>query len=112
MRPQHTPTPWFYNRDEGGFQGHSISTADRVICEVIPPYDPGIDDDDEADSIAACNARFIVRACNTHTEVIEALIAAITALNTARRFRVGNTDSYAIASHLERTLANAMGRAR
>ena len=31
---QHTPGPWSYNRAEGGYQGHFISTGDCIICDL------------------------------------------------------------------------------
>jgi hypothetical protein len=36
---KHTPGPWFYNQDEGGFQGHNVNVADQVIAD-IPDDNP------------------------------------------------------------------------
>jgi len=59
MRTLHTATPWSYNRDEGGCQGHFISTAELVVCYLDPPEE--LDDDAAANYLAAFNARFIAR---------------------------------------------------
>ena len=48
-----------------------------------------------------------VRATDHHRGLIDALKLALEALNTAPRFRVGDTDSYRIASHLEQVIRNA-----
>jgi hypothetical protein len=44
--------------------------------------------------------------------MVEALRLALTALNTAPRFKVGETNSYAIASEIERTLSEALDDGR
>ena len=44
-------------------------------------------------------------------DLLEALQQAIQALNTVPRFRVGNTDSYRIASLCDRAVAKVTGRA-
>mgnify|MGYP000117791211 CR=1 FL=1 len=51
------------------------------------------------------HAEFICRAANTHTQLIAAVKLALLALNTAPRFRVRGTDSYAIASALDDALS-------
>mgnify|MGYP000863920086 CR=1 FL=1 len=53
------------------------------------------------------HAEFICRAANSHAGLIEALQAALLALNIAPRFRVRETDSYAIASLVHDALAKA-----
>jgi hypothetical protein len=52
----------------------------------------------------------LVRACQSgQSELIETLELALDALNTAPRFRVGATDSYAIASRVHTILKQTKG---
>jgi hypothetical protein len=80
-------------------------------------------DDDEAPFIAdVCDsplaytpaekakAELITRACNTHYIMLDALTLAQRALNTAPRFHVGDTNSYAIASKIDQAITEAKGR--
>jgi hypothetical protein len=52
-------------------------------------------------------AALVVRAADHHRALIDACKLALRALNTAPRFRVGDTDSYAIASRIEEVLQSA-----
>jgi hypothetical protein len=52
---QHTPGLWSYNQDEGGYQGHVISTGDYIICD-LPDAGDGAAPHTEA------NARLIAAA--------------------------------------------------
>jgi hypothetical protein len=71
---QHTPGPWSYNRDEGGYHGHVISTGDYIVCD-LPDAGDGAAPHTEA------NARLIAAA----PELLEAaqLAAKLCALITA-----------------------------
>ncbi len=70
MNTKHTPTPWFAQHrtiqdGKGGSQRwHILAGADRSIqiCEM-----PGWDEDDEA------NANLVVRAVNSHADLLAAL---------------------------------------
>jgi hypothetical protein len=53
------------------------------------------------------NAAFIIRACNSHAALLDALEQALRALNAAPRFRFEDTDSYKIAATIERAIARA-----
>jgi hypothetical protein len=50
-------------------------------------------------------AAIIKRGVEDHRALVDALELALRALNTAPRFRVGDTDSYAIAARIEAVLA-------
>jgi len=68
------------------------------------------DDDDDSGTLrdqSQANAALIVRACNAHHDLVVTLKLALEALNTARRFRVNDTDSYAIASRIDAVLKKA-----
>jgi hypothetical protein len=52
-------------------------------------------------------AAWMVRSADHHRALIDACRLALLALNTAPRFRVGDTDSYAIASRIEGAIRNA-----
>jgi hypothetical protein len=52
---KHTPGPWSYNQDEGGYHGHVISTGDYIICD-LPDAGDGAAPHTEA------NARLIAAA--------------------------------------------------
>jgi hypothetical protein len=71
----HTPGPWTHNFGQDGWL---IEAADeeqtyRVACvfEDIGAY--RIPDADNRDDEGEANARFIVQACNSHDELLEAL---------------------------------------
>jgi len=63
----HTPTPWSINRKIKRFIDAG-EKGDGLIC--VCSCDP-IGERDRA--IGEADARFIVRACNSHTELVEAL---------------------------------------
>ena len=70
---QHTPTPWSIGSSNPG-EGHVIESdsADRTIAWTANSYcasndEEYISQEDEA------NAEFIVRACNSHDALLEAL---------------------------------------
>lgn len=67
----HTPTPYFVGENANGFVGLSIQFADGRIAHICHDHDI----DDEARATAA----FIVRACNSHAALVEALEQALVA---------------------------------
>lgn len=86
----HTPGPWDYNRgfrDTGNYPGDHYTIADDFITvyigkESIDDFDPEKHDWAEIHGPnQEANARLIVQACNSHTELLEALEQAKAALN-------------------------------
>lgn len=61
--PTHTPGPWYI--EDGRIYGQE-ARDDYLICD-LAPGNQGINETDEA------NAEFIVRACNSHYELLETL---------------------------------------
>ncbi len=101
MKPAHTPTPW--RMEPSSFDDELLILCDETCVAAIPVWE----DDDNTDTLRAqshANAAFIVRACNAHDGLATALKLALDALNAAPRFRVNDTDSYRIASHIEGAL--------
>ena len=106
----HSPLPWCID-DNGLIYGQSVGDDDEAPCiaDVIADRDLagfGIMSAEER-----ANAAFIVTACNHHETLLATLRKALLALNTAPRFRVRSTDSYAIASEIDAVLAAAKGGA-
>lgn len=66
----HTPTPWsldgveWIDTEAGGYRFRRLSSWDQTIALVQ------VDEDDEEQQ---ANAEFIVRACNSHQDLMEAL---------------------------------------
>lgn len=99
MTLPHTPTPWRVDPVDA-----DLITADidgGIIAEVWSG-----DGERSAETVEA-NAALIVRVCNAHDGFVDALKLALEALNTAPRFRVGEKDSYRIASAIEAALKQA-----
>lgn len=75
---QHTPTPWAYIKatvpDNTGGYDYAITVDGKIIAEVF--QHTGWDDEKtgkyETQPVEA-NAAFIVRACNSHDALVEAL---------------------------------------
>lgn len=67
----HTPVPWKTNGYEGKLAAavHSID-GKVLVCAVQQPLLPSLQPDDQT---AHDNAEFIVRACNLHYGLLEAL---------------------------------------
>ena len=65
----HTPTPWTLNAER-----EKIEDADG---EFVTRLSLSRYHDDRADPIAEANAAFIVRACNSHDELVAALRALL-----------------------------------
>ena len=83
----HTPGPWTHNFGQDGWL---IEAADeeqtyRVACvfEDIGAY--RIPDADNRDDEGEANARFIVQACNSHDELLEALRGLCDELHKGRK---------------------------
>jgi hypothetical protein len=96
----HTPTPWYYNQDEGADpkDGHNINTAEHVICD-LPDMGDG-----EAPHTEG-NARFIVRACNAFAGLVGALNDMISDIEA------GNTEwiTKGTLAYAKRELVQAVG---
>ncbi len=101
MKHPHTPTPWTIEISSSEDE-LLIFSAENCVASV-PIWHDG-DDDDTLRDLSHANAAFIVRACNAHDNLVTTLKLALEALNTARRFRVGDTDSYRIASRIDAAL--------
>ena len=99
MTAPHTPTPWRVDPVDGDLIIADIDGG--IVAEVW-----GGDGERSAEAVEA-NAAFIVRACNAHDGFVAALKLALDALNTAPRFRVGDKDSYKIASAIHAALRQA-----
>jgi hypothetical protein len=64
-KPSHTPTPWRAIVPAGNFTKYTL-----VATESGQPFKHG---DEIADIMDETNAAFIVKACNSHGELVEAL---------------------------------------
>ena len=104
MTVSHTPTPW--SIEVSSSEDELLVFSDESCVASVPIWH----DEDDVDTLhdqSYANAAFIVRACNAHRDLVASLTLALEALNTARRFRVNDTDSYAIASAIEAALKAA-----
>lgn len=85
----HTPTPWRYTID--------LSLADEASAIVTAPDGSTVAivvANGDAALSAAANAAFIVRACNSHDALVEALAETTEALKEARRYlSLGDRDA-------------------
>ena len=101
----HTPSPWYVSAAEGA--GYDISDAPPDAngeCEHVIATVWG--NRPSLTATAASDAALIAAA----PDLLDALRQAVTALNVARRFTVGGTNSYAIASLCDRAISKAEGR--
>jgi hypothetical protein len=91
-----TPTVAFLSDDTG----EDVAVLERLPGELYESAAPLGGDDWQSmiDLVAAA------------PELLSALRQSVTALNMAPRFRVGDTDSYAIASACDRAISKAEGR--
>jgi hypothetical protein len=92
-----TPGPWVVQEPDPESKGVGLlikPVSGQVVAEV--DYGPDM----------AGNAHLIAAA----PELLEAIRKAVFALNTARRFSVGDTNSYAIAALCDKAIAKAEGR--
>lgn len=102
----HTPGPWRVGGRSGNTgEAEEIVAGLRVIAWTADTYNDEEDDGEVTDEDRA-NARLIAAA----PELLAACRQSVNALNIAPRFRVGDTDSYAIASTLGRVISKAEGR--
>jgi hypothetical protein len=98
---KHSPAPWSYRVSENCPDVWEI-IAD--FCESPIAEVPRWQDEDGSDSEEAeANAAIMTAA----PVLLEALLLAQGALNTAPRFRVGDTDSYRIAATVDKAIAMA-----
>ena len=102
MKPVHAATPW---RVGPHTLNDEVIIYNQKACIATVPIWQHQGDTNILLEQAYADAAFIVRACNAHDELVAALRLALDALNTAPRFRVGDTNSYKIASRLEAALA-------
>lgn len=94
--------PWTLHFDRDGTEEVAIlCDADGEELVTSRPFWLPEDGDPVPPTLAAM--RLMVSA----PKMLEVMKLALTALNTAPRFRVGETSSYAIASEIERTLRDA-----
>jgi len=96
---EHTPGPWYLD-PEPDDSHYQISDGAEGIARV-EVWDG--DEDPEVMGVAMANARLIAAA----PDLLEALRLAQRALNTAPRFQVGDSDSYRIASTVDRAITQA-----
>jgi hypothetical protein len=98
---KHSPAPWSYRVSENCPDVWEI-IAD--FCESSIAEVPRWQNEDGSDSEEAeANAAIMTAA----PEMFAALQLAQGALNTAPRFRVGDTDSYRIAATVDKAIAKA-----
>lgn len=97
---QHTPGPWKTRR--ANFLGNvDIITPNHTLVAVAACEDWGYESAPRKETQG--NAQLIAAA----PELLEALRQAQRALNAAPRFRVDDTDSYAIAAIVDRAIHSA-----
>ncbi|MGO9473876.1 MAG: hypothetical protein ACLPWS_10810 [Rhodomicrobium sp.] len=101
MTQRNTPTPW--HMKPSPFDNELLILSDESCVASVPLWEDDNDTGTFRDQSYA-NAALIVRACNAHRDLVASLKLALEALNTARRFRVNDTDSYAIASRIDAAL--------
>ncbi len=100
----HTPAP--YRLKSSSFDNEMLILSDETCVASVPLWQ----NEDEGDTLreqSIANAHFIARACNAYGNLTSSLKLALLALNTAPRFRVGETHSYAIATRIENVLSSA-----
>jgi hypothetical protein len=99
-----TPTP--YSLKLSDFDNEILILSDETCVASVPIWN----NEDKGDGLreqSIANAHFILRACNAYDNLTGTLKLALLALNTAPRFRVGETHSYAIATRIENVLSSA-----
>jgi len=102
----HTAGPWTVGPEDWLISQSSGMGYRNFPVRAPEGFDIAMVYSDEDDDEQAANVRLIAAA----PELYAALQEAVRALNTAKRFRVGDTDSYAIAALCDRAIAKAEGR--
>jgi hypothetical protein len=110
-QPAHTPTPWFAARDNDcdGIDDQTIVAFDTFSDGSRHPRAIAITCRPNSD-LAAANRDFIVRACNSHAQLVAALTdIETTARNTAKTFpnMPGRVDLLRIAMNARAALSAA-----
>ncbi len=68
----HTPTPWSYSHLQP--KGYAVHAGNVTICH-LPAREQTILDPMDEEAVA--NLKYIVRACNSHTQLVETLEAIL-----------------------------------
>ena len=102
---QHSPAPWSYDYspytlERGGAEETELPAFEIFDAEQNKIFDTN---EDMPSDIQEANARLATAA----PAMLEALRLAQRALNTAPRFRVGDTDSYEIAAIVDAAIKAA-----
>jgi hypothetical protein len=101
---EHTPLPWSisYGFDRGGSRADYVAGPNpkSIGIKLASPWIEGAWDDDAE---AKANAAFIVRACNSHYALVEALVEALR--------HADPIECSAWAGKATRALAEARGKA-
>ena len=95
---KHTPLPWKAN--QCAVYGHGTPTGRETIIAVASRVQ-GVDPE-----VAVANAAFIVRACNSHDELMRTAIYALTTFRDMSQPDLTECEKQAI-KHLEAALAKA-----
>lgn len=71
---QHSPLPWRVDtpNDPDGDRVYGIANRDWIVADIYQ-----CDDTPLAEDVAEANAEFIVRACNSHADLLAALKIAV-----------------------------------
>ena len=103
-KPKHTPTPW-----EVLGNGKQVFGKDHLVanCEVcLTEQDDDLDGYDEDETRCTANAEFIIRACNCHDKLVEALEDALTVINDLDKlgafYQWGQRPSCALLDRLQK----------
>ncbi len=101
----HSPTPWTYEYNPYTLQKGDAATKELPAFEIFDAEQNKIFDtnEDMPCDIQEANARLASAA----PAMLDALRLAQSALNTAPRFRVGDTDSYKIAAEVDKAIKAA-----
>ena len=102
----HSPAPWTceyspYRLQRGGTDEMELAAFEVFDAEGVKVFDTNEDMPSDIQEANACLAA-------AAPDMLKALLMAQRALNTAPRFRVGDTDSYKIASQVDSAIAEAI----
>src|SRR4051794_25516874 len=108
MTDQHSPEPWTYDYNpytvkRGDDAATELPAFEIFDAEQTKIFDTNEDMPSEMQEANACLA-------TAAPVMLEALRLAQSALNTAPRFRVGNSDSYKIAAMVDAAISEATAR--